>query len=138
MRSDVFFDSNVLLYSVSGDLVKADRAEELLTAGGCVTVQVLNECTSVLRRKLNAEWSDIWHFSENIRTSCTVFPVTTDIHIRGLSIAERYKFRIHDSMLVAAALLLGCTTMYSEDMHNGMVIDGLTIRNPFAAQPFQR
>jgi predicted nucleic acid-binding protein len=30
-------------------------------------------------------------------------------------------------------LLAGCTTLYSEDMHNGQVIDRqLTIRNPFA------
>jgi predicted nucleic acid-binding protein len=35
-------------------------------------------------------------------------------------------------MIVAAAQLAGCTTLYSEDVHDGLVIDGLTIRNPYA------
>jgi predicted nucleic acid-binding protein len=36
-------------------------------------------------------------------------------------------------MIVAAAQLAGCSTLYSEDMHHGLVIDRLTIRNPYAA-----
>ncbi len=33
---------------------------------------------------------------------------------------------------VSAALEIGCTTLYSEDLHDGQTIDGqLTIRNPF-------
>jgi predicted nucleic acid-binding protein len=47
-----FFDSNVVLYLLSGDAAKADRAEALLEAGGVISVQVLNEVTSVCRRKL--------------------------------------------------------------------------------------
>jgi len=37
-----FFDTNVLLYLLSVDQNKADRAEAELTAGGSVSVQVLN------------------------------------------------------------------------------------------------
>ena len=41
-----FFDTNVLLYLLSGDPAKADCAEVELGAGGIVSVQVLNEFTS--------------------------------------------------------------------------------------------
>ena len=47
-----FFDTNVLLYVASGDPAKADRAEELIGAGGIISVQVLNEITN------NAEVED--------------------------------------------------------------------------------
>jgi predicted nucleic acid-binding protein len=40
---------------------------------------------------------------------------------------------VYDGMIVAAAQLAGCRVLYSEDMHDGLVIDRLTIRNPFAA-----
>ena len=40
---DVFFDTNVLLYLISEDITKADRAETLLALGGVISVQVLNE-----------------------------------------------------------------------------------------------
>jgi predicted nucleic acid-binding protein len=135
MKTDIFFDSNILLYLTSGEATKADLAEALIKAGGCVSVQVLNECSSVLRRKNGLEWPAIREFSETIMSACTVFAVTTEIHSKGLVIAERYKYRVHDSMLIAAALIHDCTTLYSEDMHNGQIIDGLTIRNPFAAAP---
>lgn len=36
-------------------------------------------------------------------------------------------------MIVASALLAGCTTLWSEDMQNGRVVeDQLRIVNPFA------
>jgi predicted nucleic acid-binding protein len=34
-------------------------------------------------------------------------------------------------MIVAAAQLAGCTVLYSEDMHDGLVVEGLAIRNPY-------
>ena len=40
--SGSFLDTNVLLYLVSDDTAKADRAEALVALGGTVSVQVLN------------------------------------------------------------------------------------------------
>jgi predicted nucleic acid-binding protein len=37
-------------------------------------------------------------------------------------------------MIVAAALLAGCDTLYSEDLQDGQRIDGLLIRNPFSSR----
>ena len=50
--ADVFFDTNVLLYLLSDDATKADRAESLLASGGTISVQVLNEFASVAAGKL--------------------------------------------------------------------------------------
>ena len=47
-----FFDTNVVLYLLSADTAKADRAEELLALGGTISVQVLNEFVAVASRKL--------------------------------------------------------------------------------------
>jgi predicted nucleic acid-binding protein len=38
-----------------------------------------------------------------------------------------------DSAIVAAALALGCRELYTEDMQNGLVINGLRLINPFLA-----
>ena len=50
--AETFFDTNVLLYLLSAEQAKAERAEELLAAGGTISVQVLNEFASVALRKL--------------------------------------------------------------------------------------
>jgi predicted nucleic acid-binding protein len=61
--------------------------------------------------------------------------MTIETHKRALSIAERYGLSIYDALIVSAALLAGCTMLYSEDMQDGQIIDRqLTIRNPFEAR----
>jgi predicted nucleic acid-binding protein len=62
-----------------------------------------------------------------------VVPTTEETHVRGIALAPRYSLSVYDGMIVAAAQLAGCTVLYSEDMHDGLVIDRLTIRNPYAA-----
>jgi predicted nucleic acid-binding protein len=48
-------------------------------------------------------------------------------------LAERYGFSIYDAMIVASALVAGCTTLWSEDMQNGLLVENkLRIVNPFA------
>jgi predicted nucleic acid-binding protein len=59
--------------------------------------------------------------------------LTVTTHELGLALAERYQLNVYDGMIVAAAQLADCTVLYSEEMHDGLVIDRLTIRNPYAA-----
>ena len=126
-----FFDTNVLLYLLSADPAKAGRAEELIAAGGWVSVQVLNEFASVASRKLRMPIAEIRECLEPIRSICSVVPVTADTHERALALAERYGLSIYDALIAAAALLAGCDTLYSEDLQHGQRIEALTIRNPF-------
>jgi predicted nucleic acid-binding protein len=129
-----FFDTNVVLYMLSADTVKADRAEELIAAGGTISVQVLNEFVSVASRKLRMSWIEIREVLTQIRAVCEVTPMTIETHEGALRLAERYGFSIYDSLIVSAALLADCTTLRSEDMQDGQVIDRvLTIRNPFTS-----
>jgi predicted nucleic acid-binding protein len=95
----------------------------------------LNEFANAGRRKLGLSWAVIRDILGEYRTNFTVVPVTLETHERGLALAERYQVNVYDGMIAAAALLAGCTTLFSEDMHDGLVIDGLTIRNPYAGSP---
>ena len=57
--AEPFLHTNVLLYLLSADAAKADGAEELLTAGGVISVQVLNEFANAASRKLDMTWPEI-------------------------------------------------------------------------------
>jgi predicted nucleic acid-binding protein len=127
-----FFDTNILLYSWSGDTVKAARAEELLMAGGVISVQVLNELALVARRKLKRDWAATRALVEPFSRFLTVVPVTRAVHERGMALGERHGFAVYDAMLVAAALEAGCEVFWSEDFHHGLVVEGrLRVVNPF-------
>jgi predicted nucleic acid-binding protein len=136
MSDRAFFDTNVFVYAiVSGD-PRSIRAQELISEGGRVSVQVLNEFANVTRRKSNMPWSEVRLALENIKTLCPdPLPVTLATHHEALAIADRYQYRFYDALIVASALEARCTILYSEDMQNGQVIDRrLIIRNPFRSE----
>lgn len=127
-----FFDTNVLLYLISRDEKKADKVEELLAAGGTISVQVLNEIANVARRKIGLSWFDVRSFVETIEGLVKIVPITKDVHDNGIAIAERYGLSPYDAFIAAAALLAGCDRLWSEDMHDGLLIEKrLRIVNPF-------
>lgn len=133
MKTDrPFFDSNVLLYLLSGDNRKADRAEAVIALGGIISVQVLNEFASVASRKLGMSYAEIRDVLDTVRAICQTQALTVDTHERGLDIAERFGFSLYDSMIVSSALQFGCSVLYSEDMQHGQEIEGqLVVVNPF-------
>jgi predicted nucleic acid-binding protein len=130
-EANSFFDTNILLYLLSNNAAKADRAEALLLAGGVVSVQVLNEFASVASRKLAMTIPDIRDILSTIRAVCIVKPLDIDTHELSLDMTERYGFSIYDGLIVAAAVRAECSVLYTEDMQRGQVIDHLVIRNPF-------
>jgi len=133
MAADVFFDTNVLIYSVSLGDPRAEQAEALLAAGGNISVQVLNEFVSVARRKMGMSWREVADAMDAILVLCpSPVSVTLAVHASALIIAERYGYGIYDALVAAAALEAKCKTLYSEDFQDGQVIEErLTIRNPF-------
>ena len=131
-ETKAFIDTNILLYLLSEDSNKADRAETIVRTGGTISVQILNELANVSHRKLAMSWIEINELLSLIRSLCSIEPLTIETHDLGILKAERYKLSVYDAMIVAAALLVGCDTLYSEDMQDGLLIDDqLRICNPF-------
>ena len=127
-----FADTNVVLYLLD-DGPKSVRAEAILAERPRVSVQVLNEAMVNCRRKAGLTWDETGAFLAGIRALCPVEDVTLETHDVGRALAERYGLSVYDAMIIAAALLAGCTTLWSEDMQDGLLVEGqLRIANPFA------
>lgn len=126
-----FFDTNVILYLLD-DGPKSDRAEALLAQGGTISVQVLNETLVNCRHKARMDQDEAQAFLHGIRQLCRIRDLDLYTHDVGVALQARYKFSVYDSMIVAAALIADCETLWSEDMHDGLLVEGrLRIRNPF-------
>jgi len=132
MNAKCFFDTNILLYLLSGDSDQATCVEAIVSKGGVISVQVLNEFASVASRKLGMTYAEIREYLVTIRAICDVQPLTVEIHLLGLDIANRYGFSFYDSLIVGAALLADCSTLYSEDIQYDQEIENrMVIANPF-------
>lgn len=135
-ESRAFLDSNVVLYLLSEDATRADAAEALLKTRPVISVQVLNEVTSVCRRKLKMAWNEIAQFLDPLRYFCEVVPLTVEVHDSARRIAERHRLSFYDACIVAAAVTANCGTLYSEDLNRDQVMENnLTVRNPFGKGP---
>jgi predicted nucleic acid-binding protein len=129
-----FLDSNILIYAFGADH-RSERARDLMHAGSDIAVQSLNEFANVFRRKLKRPWIEILADLARLKLLFPEpVPLTTAVHEHGIATAERYGLSIWDGMIVAAALQTGCSVLWSEDMHDGLVVDGqLQVLNPFRA-----
>jgi predicted nucleic acid-binding protein len=102
--------------------------------GGVVSVQVLNELVSVARGKLGMSWNEVRAARDKILVFCpSPVSLTEELHRSAVELSARYGYRIYDSLVLTAAMQAGCTTVYSEDMQHGQVVDGVRIVNPFLA-----
>ena len=130
MNAD-FLDTNVILYLLD-DSPKVAIAEQLIASGSIISVQVLNEALVNCIRKAGMSWQEAGQFIDGVSTLCPVVDMTPTTHKIGRALGERYGLSVYDAMIVAAALENQCTTIYSEDMHHGLVVEGqLKIVNPF-------
>ena len=138
MPAEHFVDSNILVYmfdrSASG---KRQRARELVYGlledrTGCISYQVVQESLNVLTGRFGEPADNVSAFLEEVLVPLWQVYPTPGLYRSGLLVQSRYGFSFYDSLIVAAALEAGCTTLYSEDMQDGQRMQGLTIRNPFA------
>lgn len=141
MSGAVFVDTNVLVYARdASEPIKRPAAirwlEELWHEHrGRTSTQVLNEyyvtVTRKLERRLDTEAA--W---EHVQDLFTWEPqeVTCDLLRRAREVERRYSVSWWDSTIVAAAQLQDCAILLSEDFQDGMMFDGVTVRNPFTAK----
>lgn len=126
-------DTNVLFYATERAGEKAQTAKALLPSVRFISVQVLSEYANAARRKLRREWAAIEREVAILRDLVAeVLPIDAAAHREAVRIAARYELSFFDAQMLAVAVAGGATTIFSEDMHDGLVIDDtLTIRNPF-------
>ncbi len=127
-----FVDSNVVIYHLDKDDAKQAIALKLLASDPMISTQVLGEVSNVMRRKLGYGWAEVRAVVSKLTEVARVHTIRPSTILRALDTAQRYGFSYYDSLIVAAAVESGCTTLYSEDLQDGQRLDsGLTIRNPF-------
>ena len=133
MSVKCFLDTNILIYAFSDDNAKADRALHLLSGGGYISVQVLNEFVNVCRKKLKLGWEEIEERLAIVKTLASdVIPLSIGMHESAVKLARDHGFSIYDAVIVAAAVAGNCDELLSEDMQHGRIVLGVAIKNPFA------
>lgn len=130
----VFADTNVVVYAFANDDAKVVVAEGILEKQPTISVQVVNEFLSVCRVKLGLDLTARHKLAGELMAGCNVVALEPRVVEKAMAIEAQGQISYWDALIVAAALLSGCDTLYTEDLEHGRTFDGqLTVVNPFIA-----
>jgi predicted nucleic acid-binding protein len=131
-----FFDANILIYvedandprkqAIAANLVEAHARQR----AGVVSVPILGEYFSVVVRKLHLDPGIARKQVEFYALFSLVEPSIADV-LAATDIHRLHGFQYYDSLHLRCAQRAGCSVLYSEDLHHGLVMDGVRIVNPF-------
>jgi predicted nucleic acid-binding protein len=135
-----FVDSNVWLYRLfvdsnpdENEIRKHNLATDLTNQENLIIgTQVINEVCAVLSRKACFSESQIRQVIQEFYDGCIVVELNFDILVAASDLRSQYGFSFWDGLIVASALTANAEILYSEDMHDGLVVASqMQIVNPF-------
>jgi predicted nucleic acid-binding protein len=129
-----FLDTNIIIYAHSDLEPEKQKIAQGIISDNDTTIstQILQEAANTLTRKFKHTWKEISKVLEEAATNNILHTNTNDTILAACNIADRYGFSFYDSLIIAAALECNCNILYSEDLHDGQLIEiTLTIVNPF-------
>ncbi len=140
MTAEVFLDTNVFLYTIDEEpaaTAKRDRARQLvLHERWGWSVQVANEFfvnATSSRRPFRLASSD----AASLVEAWLAFPtldLTPGLFRAAVELSGRYQISHWDACVVGAAKLMRCHTVFSEDLNDGQLYDGVKVVNPFVVK----
>ena len=136
MKGKVFIDTNILVYA-QNDLEKEKQQicrnvlRHLIDHNRLViSTQIIQEFYNVSTLKLGLDKLFVkntikqFDFHETVLLQPTIILQAIDIQILN-------QLSFWDSLIVSAAKSANCSTILTEDMNDGQVIDGVKIQSPF-------
>ena len=128
-----FVDSNIWLYTFIQQDAKKAAAQQLVKQNRvCLSSQVVNEVCRNLVRKAAFDEFRLRQVIERFYFAYLAIDLNEQILLAGSDLRLKYNFSLWDGLIVAAALAANATVLYSEDMHNGLIVKNkLKIVNPF-------
>jgi predicted nucleic acid-binding protein len=132
----IFFDTNIFVYAVSmaeedqekRKIARALLADEDFALSLQVVQEFINTCSNKTRlgqsREAIAESVDLL-FAYPCHSPSPV------LVRHAFSLQGRYKISYWDAAILAAAIELGCATLYTEDLNHGQTYESVQVINPF-------
>lgn len=136
MTERFFLDTNVILYAddrSAGD--KRLRSLELLRdlvgqARAVISTQVLQEYFVVATRKLGVT-PELARAKVDALAQLDVVLIRPEIIVGAIDLHRLHSLSFWDALIIKCASVSGCSRVLSEDMQDGVSIDGVTVVNPF-------
>lgn len=139
MSDRFFLDTNIFVYSFDQSApAKARRATQLIrealtTQKGVISYQVVQEFFNVALRRFSQPMmaADAGQYLSTVFRPLLAVHSSQALYAEALFLYSRGGLSWYDSLIVSAAIQVGCETLFSEDLQHGQRFGSLQVRNPF-------
>jgi len=136
MAARLTLDSNILVYAeLEPETEKGERATRVIVRAasrGVLTMQALLEFLAVVRRRRPANLVSAIAKVEAWSAVYEVAPTTAIVARNAAELVRAHDLQVWDAVIWSAARAAGASLFLSEDLHDGLSIDGMRVVNPFA------
>lgn len=125
MKDRVFIDTNLWMYLYS-DAEKGKSIKTLVDKhfeNLIISTQVLGEFFYAMTRKGLKNKSEARKIVLNLTNNFLVVEVLQSSVFNAMAINMKYSYSYWDSLILASALESNCSSLYTEDMQNGQIIE---------------
>lgn len=135
MNDNVFIDTNILIYSIDDANAEKQKTSKSIISklsenGGIISTQVLQEFYNIATKKLGVSKQDAKLLLKYLSECFVVHKNTVNDILHAVEISIKTQFSFWDSLIIAAAISEDCTILYTEDLNNGQLVEGIILKNP--------
>ena len=131
-------DSNILVYAAlepgSDKGVRAAEAIQRASARGILAAQALLEFVAVVRRRAPGLTAQAIAQANAWAAVFEVAPTSNLVAASALAMVRDHQFQVWDAVIWSASREAGATLFLSEDLQDGLALDGMRVVNPFASR----
>jgi predicted nucleic acid-binding protein len=135
----IALDTNILVYAASvGDESGKHNAtlelfDRLAAVGAIVALPVIGELFNARRKK---EFTELVVLLADVEIWMEAFdcaPAQLEDYLKASMLSDRFNLQYFDALIITVAARAGATMLLSEDMRDGLEVEGLRVVNPFVA-----
>ncbi len=136
----IALDTNILIYAITDDEADdrhqkaCDVLLQIAPSYPVLALPVVGEFLNVCRRRKRASFTAALDRADHMIRNYNCITAITSDYLRAGTISHRYRIQYFDALIIAVSRRAGATILLSEDMQDGLEVEGLRIANPFVAE----
>jgi predicted nucleic acid-binding protein len=135
----IAIDTNILIYAITDEeaddrhQLSCDTLLRIAPSFPILPLPVVGEFLNVCRRRQRPSFTAALERADlMIRNYNCVAAISSD-YLRAGTTSHRYRIQYFDALIIMVARRAGATLLLSEDMQDGLDVEGLRVVNPFNA-----
>jgi predicted nucleic acid-binding protein len=135
----IALDTNVLIYAITDNETDGrhqracDLLLEIAPSFPILPLPVVGEFLNVCKKRKSASFTAAIERADRMIRNYNCIPAIPSDYLRAGTTSHRYRIQYFDALIIMVAQRAGATMLLTEDMQDGLDVEGLRVVNPFLA-----